>query len=197
MKNCCVPIPTEQKKLLKVVTCLYEIYVLNQTPSTDAYFANPTSSNYDSMKTELTAINTLINNYLETNKTFVDISGNNIATVDLWATNALGVVAYNNDSGATNTYANAISASITLNGVLRQVGGLKPVQKLNNDECASKAYQVTPVTRLVDDVYSNYTQATLVERIGCPGVSNLGFLGLYIQIPLELAPFNTCYTPKC
>ena len=203
MKNCCAPVPTEQKKLLKVLTCLYENYVLNQTPSTDAYFANPTEDGYDAMTQELDCINTLINNYINTNKIFVDISGVNYAQVNLWTAVSQGMVAYNSESGDSNTFADAVANSITINGVISNVGVLKTVQKINLDECAEKAHQITPVTNTVVNpgplppTYENYTQASLVERIGCPGVSNLGFLGLTLQVPVDEAPFNNCYVLKC
>jgi len=195
-KNCSVPIPCEQKRLLKVLTCLYENYVLNQTPSTNAYVANPTSTGYDSMKQELDAINTLINNYLNTNKVFVDISGNNVAELDLWSAVAQGMVHYNS-AAENNTFANAIDNEITVNGVISNVGVLKTVQKLNLDECAEKAYQVTPVTNGSEISTVNVTQASLVERVGCTGVSNLGFLGMTLQVPIASAPFNNCYVANC
>lgn len=201
MKNCCVPVPTEQKRLLKVLTCLYENYVLNQTPSTDAYFANPTQDGYDAMKEELDAINVLINNYLNTNKVFVDASGNNVANVDLWSAVAQGMVHYNSVSGPfANTFTNAIANQIKVNTVISNVGVLKTVQKLNLDECADKAYQVTPVTNGTGtgaNPFVNVTQASLVERVGCPGVSNLGFLGMTLQVPIAGAPFNNCYVAQC
>ena len=192
-KNCCVPVPTEQKRLLKVLTCLYENYVLNQTPSTDAYFANPTSDGYDAMEEELNAINTLINNYLNTNKVFVDISGNNVAQVDLWSAVAQGMVHFNTAAG-NNSFVEANLNEINVNNVISNVGVLKTVQKLNLDECAEKAYQVTPVT---GSSSFNVTQASLVERVGCPGVSNLGFLGMTLQVPIAGAPFNNCYIAQC
>jgi len=199
-KNCSVPVPTEQKKLLKVLTCLYENYVLNQTPSTDTYFANPTVDAYVAMKQELDAINTLINNYINTNKVFVDVSGNNLAQVDLWSAVAQGMIHYN--ASVNNTFSAAVSNSILLNGVISNVGVLKTVQKLNMDECADKAYQVTPVTNIIGDnpnapEFVNVTQASLVERVGCHGVSNLGFLGMTLQVPIANAPFNNCYVANC
>jgi hypothetical protein len=198
-KNCSVPVPTQQKRLLKVITCLYENYVLNQTPSTDAYFTNPTEDAYNAMDQELNAINTLINNYIETNKVFVDMSGNNVAQVELWSAVAQGMVAYN--TAGDNTFANAIANTITVNNVISNVGVLKTVQKLNLDECAEKAYQVTPVTNGngagEGESYVNVTQASLVERVGCPGVSNLGFLGMTLQVPIADAPFNNCYVTQC
>lgn len=204
-KNCCVPVPSEQKKLLKVITCLYENYVLNQTSSTDAYLANPSdvspNSKYAAMQSELNAINTLINNYLVTNKVFVDISGNNVAQVDLWASVSQGMVHFNTALGDGNSYANAIANNLTINGVISNVGVLKTVQKLNLDECVEKAYQVTPVTNATtiegETEYENYTQVSLVERVGCPGVSNLGFIGMTLQVPIANAPFNNCYVAKC
>lgn len=195
MKNCCVSVPAEQKKILKVLTCLYENYVHNKTPSTDAYFTNPTEAGYNDMNSELNAINTIINLYLETNGNFVDVSGNNIARVDLWDAVSQGMVHYNSALDVSgNTFANAIANEINVNDVISNVGVLKTVQKLNTDDCAEKAYQVTPVTSTEN---INYTQASLVERIGCPGVSNLGFLGMTLQVPIADAPFNNCYVPRC
>lgn len=188
-QNCCVP--TEQKTLLKVLTCLYEQYVHNQTPATDAYFANPTLAGYADMKDELDSITTLINIYLDTNKTFVDASGNTVARVDLWDAVAQGMVHYNSATDASNTFDKAIANLINVNNVIINVGVLKTVQKLNLDECADKAYQVTPVTNgNSEEGYTNNTQVSLVERVGCPGVSNLGFLGMTLQVPIVVAPFN-------
>lgn len=194
-KNCCVPVPAEQKTLLKVLTCLYEQYVKNQTPATDAYFTNPTADGYNAMKEELDAITSLINIYLDTNKTFVDASGNPAAQVDLWSSVAQGMVHYNS-ALAVNNFANAIANTLNVNDVISNVGVLKTVQKLNLDECADKAYQVTPVTNAAEGNV-NYTQASLVERVGCPGVSNLGFLGMTLQVPIAIAEFNNCYDDKC
>lgn len=193
-QNCCVPVPAEQKTILKVLTCLYEQYVQNQTPATDAYFANPTSDGYDAMKDELDAITALINIYLATNKTFVDASGNPAAQVDLWSAVAQGMVHYNSALGTSNIFDDAIANTLNVNDVISNVGVLKTVQKLNLDECADKAYQVTPVTNADGN---NKTQASLVERVGCPGVSNLGFLGMTLQVPIADAPFNNCYVAKC
>lgn len=199
--KCSVPVPCEQKDILKVLTCLYEQYVLNQTPSTDAYFTNPTSNGYTFMVEELDAITILINNYLQTNKILVNAEGNNIARVDLWSAVAQGMIAYNSDGVSANTFTNAIDNNIAVNNVITNVGVLKTVQKLNSDECAEKAYQITPVTNRLpsvsDPVYANNTQASLVERIGCAGISNLGFLGMTLQVPIANAPFNNCYTTKC
>lgn len=195
MKNCSIPVPTKQKKLLKVLTCLYENNVLNQTPSTDTYFTNPTTQTYAAMEVELGAINTLINNYLTTNKIFVDVSGNPLTVeANLWSATAQGVVAYNSALDASgNTFENAVANLININDVISNVGVLKTVQKLNLDDCVNKAYQVTPVT----GENNNVSEASLVERIGCPGVSNLGFLAITLQIPIANAPFNNCYIAEC
>lgn len=198
MKNCCVPVPAEQKKILKVLTCLYENYIQNQTPATDAYFANPTAAGYTAMNNELNALNTIINLYIDTNKIFVDTSGNNVAQVNLWDAVAQGMVHYNSAVPATtNTFTNAIANAINVNDVITNVGVLKTVQKLNIDECVDKAYQVTPVTTNGPEGNVNYTQASLVERVGCSGVSNLGFLGMTLQVPIADAPFNNCYVANC
>lgn len=204
MKNCANSIPCEQKKLLKVLTCLYKKYILNQTPATDAYFANPTegdkNAGYEAMRIELTSISNIINLCLETTKIFADTSGNNIAKVDLYTAVAQGMVHFNTAlPDVDNTFANAIANVINVNGVIYNVGVLKTVQKLNFDDCTDKAYQITPVTNINpdEDIYINNTQASLVEKIGCSGVSNLGFLGITLQVPIEYAPFNTCYKNKC
>ena len=200
MKNCTVSVPCEQKKILKILTCLYENYIKNQTPATDTYFANPTADGYAAMKSELNAINTIINIYIETNKIFVDVDGNNVARVDLWDAVAQGMVHYNSALTDNNTFAAANDNTLKVNTVISNVGVLKTVQKLNIDECADKAYQVTPVTNSVDndaEPYVNVTQASLVERIGCHGISNLGFLGMTLQVPITNTPFNNCYVSKC
>jgi len=196
-QNCNVPAPCEQKTLLKLLTCLYEQYVRNQTPATDAYFANPTSAGYTSMKDELDSITKLINIYLDTNKIFVDASGNNAAQVDLWDAVAQGMVHYNSALNDANTFEAAFTNVLKINDVISNVGVLKTVQKLNLDECADKAYQVTPVTNGSSGSILNFTQASLVERVGCPGVSNLGFLGMTLQVPIADAPFNNCYVANC
>jgi hypothetical protein len=202
MKNCSTPVSCHQKKLLKVLTCLYENYIYNNTPSTDAYYLNPTLEGYALMKIELDALNSLINNYLETNKIIVDAETKeiNIAKVHLWSSVAQGMVHYNN-LNLSNNFGNAINNTISINSVINNVGILKTVQKLNIDECINKTYQVTPVTisEVEDDntTYYNYTQASIVERVGCAGVSNLGFLGLSLQVPIDEAHFKNCYTSTC
>lgn len=199
MKKCCNSLPKQQKKLLKVLTCLYETYVLNQTPSTVAYLTNPTEDGYDLMKIELDAITTLINNYLTVNKIFINGLGETYGFVNIWTSTAMALVAYNNNSNDENTFLNAITNVINVNQVINNVGTTKPVQKLNIDDCLEKSYQVTPVTEYNREFGTDvtFTQASLVERIGCSGVSNLGFLGVQLNVPIEEAPFNNCYVPKC
>jgi len=149
------------------------------------------------MVNELNSINTIINIYLDTNKIFVDGSGNNVAQVNLWDAVAQGMVHYNSSS-SVNSFGSAINNTIPVNGVIFNVGVLKTVQKLNLDDCADKAYQVTPVTNGGGSANPTYvTEASLVERVGCTGVSNLGFLGITLQVPIADAPFNNCYVANC
>jgi len=198
-KKCCVPVPDEQKKILKVLTCLYENYVAGKTTSTSAYFANPDGDLYDLMKTELDAMVALMNNYLTTNSTILPAD----SVVNIWTATAEGKVAYNS-SETNNTFANAVGlgpasppiTNIKFNNIYTVISNLKTVQKLNLDDCVNRTYQVVPVTNYGTD-YSNVTQASLVERVGCPGVSNLGFISIYIQTPIADAPFNTCFTVGC
>ncbi len=202
-KNCCTPVPSEQKKLLKVLTCLFDNYIANKTPSTVAYFANPSgdvngSDTYDPMVQELDAIVTLINNYLNANGLLFD--GSAIPVANIWVATAEGKVAFNSDA-SNNTFVNAISPfplGIQVNGVYSEVSGFKTVQKLNIDDCASRTHQVTPVVVIGGDLLpTNVTQASLVERVGCSGVSNLGFICLNLQVPIASAPFNTCTSTNC
>lgn len=195
MKKFSDPVSSKQKTLLKVLTCLYENYILNQTPATDVYFLNPTSDNYEKMKSELDAIRTILNLYLGSNEVFKDASGNVVqANVELWSAVAQGMVHYNSATNTeNNTFENAVANNVTVNDVISNVGVLKTVQKLNIDDCISKAYQITPII----GKEGNYTQASLVERVGCAGVSNLGFLGMTLQVPIDEAPFNNCYVANC
>ncbi len=191
-KNCSVPVPEDQKKVLKVLTCLFDNYVVSKTLSTTAYFANPTPANYLDMAEELGAIRILLNNYLNANG--ILFNGENVAVPNIWAAAAEGNIAFNSNN-ETNTSGDAVT------NAYGNVGGLKTVQKLNVDDCANRTYQVTPVVVVegTDEVptYTNVTQASLVERVGCSGVSNLGFICLNLQVPLGDAPFNTCGTSCC
>ncbi len=186
-KNCSVPVPEDQKKVLKVLTCLFDNYVVSKTLSTTAYFANPTPANYLDMAEELGAIRILLNNYLNANG--VLFNGENVAVANIWVATAEGNIAFNTNN-ESNTFADAVT------NAYGNVGGLKTVQKLNVDDCANRTYQVTPVV-VVSENPSNVTQASLVERVGCSGVSNLGFICLNLQVPLGDAPFNTCGTSCC
>ena len=137
-------------------------------------------------------ITSLINIYLDTNKIIVDATGNNVDIVDLWDDDAQGMVHYNSALAETvNTFVNAIGNSINVNQVISNVGILKTVQKLNHDECSDKAYQVTPVTQGPDETgsYINVTQASLVERVSCHGMT--------LQVPIADAPFNNSYVANC
>ena len=196
MKNCSTPIPPEQKRLLKVLSCYFNGYVC-QTPSTDEYFVNPTSDGYDAMIGELNSIATLIQNNIETLKPILDASGSGDETnleVNIWTANAQGIVQYSFNDASGNTFDNAVANLIYINDTIYNVGVLKQVQKLNVDDCVERAYQVTP---FVDDNNTVYTQATLVERIGCAGCSNLGFIGISLTLPVAEAPFNKCSVLKC
>jgi len=127
MKNCCVPVPTEQKKLLKVMTCLHKKYVSGKIPYTDAYFMDPSSAGYTLMITELKSIQTLLNGYLDANNIF-DVSGTNVANINLWTATAEGIVAYDSDGTLlTNTFSNAMANAIYVNSVINNVGVLKTV----------------------------------------------------------------------
>jgi hypothetical protein len=196
MTNCAIPTPPEQKILLKLETCLFNNFILNRTSATDNYLALPSSDNYAAMLAELDATIASINSYITVNYSDfyneTDCSGNALVA-SIWVADAQGVPAYNSADVSGNLFANAVDNSINVNGTISNVGVLKTVQKLNMDDCAEKAYQVVPVSGLIESV----TQASLVKRVGCPGTSNVGFIALVLQAPIECAPFNTCSTKLC
>ena len=196
MKNCTVPAPSEQKRLLKVLSCYFNGYV-SQTPSTDEYFANPTSAGYQSMYDELNAIAALVQNNIETLKPIVNCDDITNLVANIWTANAQGEVQYSSNLLGANTFPAANDNSLKINTNISNVGVLKQVQKLNTDDCDERAYQVTPVVVGVGDSATVFTQATLVERIGCSGVSNLGFIGFSLTLPVNEAPFNKCSVLKC
>lgn len=184
-KNSCeiACIPSCQKKLLKVVSCVWKNQIVERTPNTDTYFANPTSENFTAMQTELNSISSLIQNLPEIKA----LDANPV--VNIIASNAQGVIAFNQAlPAAANTFANAAAGSNGSNA------NEKNVQRLNVDECLETAYQVRPA---FDDEQTAVTEAVVSQRTGCNGVSNTGFLTLSVQVSIEDYPFETCSNAIC
>lgn len=174
--------PACQKKLLKVVACLWNQYIINRTPLTDEFFADPTAENQTAMNTELASIQTLIN-------------GNPAVTalddevlVAITAADALGNVVYVSTDASGNPLIDASN-----------VGVQKNIQRLNTDECLDVVFQVRPIIEYDDanNVSGAYTQVMVSQRTGCNGVSNTGFLSLYVNVTIENYPFNSCSTGLC
>lgn len=190
-KNCSAPIQDSQRILLKVLTCLWKQYVLNRTPVTKAFLASPSPAGYDLMVTELTAINALIssNDAINSLNALLPL-GATPAYVNLFSAYANSNIAYNNSR--VNNYASSVV------GTLGNIGMSKPVQILNTDECVNIAYQVKPAVSVNPLNLLNWvTEASIVERSGCPGVSNTGFIGVSLEVDIVTFPFNTCTLPTC
>lgn len=183
-KNKCCEVasaPDCQKKLLKVVGCLWNQYIVNRTPLTDQFFAEPTTDNYSLMVNELNSINTLI--------------GQSPAIASLDDNTQVRIIAA--DAAGDIFYSSNLSSTLLDGTVYNE----KNIQRLNTDECLQTVYQVRP-TFIVDtsnnnEVSSQTTEVMVSKRTGCNGVSNTGFLSLYVNVSIENYPFNSCSTDIC
>lgn len=199
-KNCTPKIPKNQVLLLKILKCLWNQYLVAQTPATVAFFASPNgddssppSGAYYNMVNELTPIAQIINNLVNLDSSCLKLPGvATLPTALIWAANANGVIAYNSTAD-NNTYGDFNNSAITLEQGLLNVGVLRPVQILNIDDCASEAYQVTPVYNGSTAV----TSATVVGRTGCAGVTNTGFIALQVNVDINYFSFETCGSKSC
>lgn len=185
MSNCSAPISKNQKKLLKILTCLFNQYVFCHTPATKSFMADPSNLSLASnMATELNGILGSIN----ASPYFKSLSTVNVlAFARIVVYGADGVLSFDSAQGE-----NPLS---TFN-----FGTLKGTQMLNTNECQNVVYQIKPAT------YTNpassmfgqvITEASAYERIGCAGVSNTGFLRLSVEVDIECYPFNPCQCTSC
>ena len=177
--------PPCQKKLLKIVSCLWKQYIVNRTSQTDAYFANPDDINYRLMVSELSSCQNLLRISPAINS--LDASGNHI-NVAIITADAEAYIAYNSDDISGNTFLNASEQN------LGTEANEKNIMKLNVDECLETVYQVRPA---FDKNGVACTEVIISERTGCNGVSNTGFISLLVQVSLENYPFNYCSTGLC
>lgn len=185
MKNCAAPISKGQKLLLKVLSCLYRQFLECQTHATSAYLANPNiNANQTAMETELNAYADIINNHAALVKLSLPTFP---AYARIIATNAQGMVAY-------DTAANGFEQG-------DELINSKQITKLNVDECLKEAYQVSPVlyvgptVEVIGGPIANetyVTEAMVVARAGCQGVSNIGFILFAIQVDINAFPFKVC-----
>ena len=196
-KNCSAKIEDSQKLLMKVLKCLWTQYVSNRTSATKAYLASPSKAGYSLMAAELTAIGDLLN----TNDAIVAL--NALVPVD-------GVPSYVNISSA---YANGniaylysdfninpeLNANVYPGPTEPNIGTTKSLQILNTDDCINQAYQVAPAQShdSTQQSITWVTVATVVERSGCPGVSNTGFVTLSIEADNTAFAFNSCPSINC
>jgi hypothetical protein len=212
--------PTEiskaQKRLLKIVNCIFQQYVVCKTPATQLFLANPQDINvdgtggpnnnslplYTNMKNELTALAATIQSLpiitaLDTNTLK--------ATVNIIVSCAEGVIAYDSDS-ENNTYTDFMKDLVNPDIKLSRMKG---AQVLNTNEAAMLAYQIIPAKSCNDQKGTSdanngdeilwTAQASVYERTGTNGPSNTGFLRFSVQVDINAYPFNpyTCGSCNC
>lgn len=211
-KNATSRIPKNQVLLLKILKCLWNQYLVNQTPATTLFFASPSQANYNIMLTELDALAAVINNLVNLSSSALVLPGLTATAplANIWSSNANGVIAFYSalENGVpadpvvpdTNDFRNFVDGSLTLNQGVMNTGSLRAVQKLNNDDSATEAYQVTPQLSTDADLAAEntfVTAATVVGRTGCPGVTNTGFVALQLEVDLPTFAFETCGPQSC
>lgn len=194
-----------QKRLLKIVNCVFQQYVVCKTPASQAFFIAPSSSLYDNMYNELTAIKATINN-LAVIQAIQDLD-----LVRIVAYTADGSLAYDSNSPANSTWAifntyGAINVSVrftatssngqvtTATGIFKQNANYavrKPTQVLNTNESAMLAFQIKP-SATSNSTWDN--EVSVTERLGCNGPVNTGFLRLSIEVSQTTYPIivNNC-----
>lgn len=192
-KDCSAKISKQQKLLLKVLNCLWVQYVSQRTGATKAFFKSPSQEGYDAMAEELGHISGLLNS----NDAVKKLDTNDVkASAEVISFYATGQCAY--DSSELDVFNNY---EASLNRVRINGGVQKPLQNLNTNECIEQSYQIRPY--YVSNNSNWVTQAIVVERTGCSGVSNTGFVGLALDVDINYYPFNVCDEkslscyPKC
>lgn len=196
MPNCSAPIAKTQKKLLRILNCLFQQYIVCQTPSTKAFFAAPSTATYANMSSELSGLAQVIN----ATTLLAKLSTTSVyAKARIVAWDAAGHAAFDSQPSASNGYSNYLNN--TVNNT-KNFNSVKGAQVLNTDECAVNVYQVKPALSHFSytDSSSNtlvITEASVVERAGCAGVSNTGFIALGIEVDITAYPFNACQCNDC
>lgn len=187
MPNCSAPIAKTQKKLLKVLNYLFQQYIVCQTPASKAFFASPSATNYTPMSSELSGLVQVI----QATPLLAKLNTNTVnAYARIVAWDAEGQVAYDTSKN-TNSYTNYVGNNISGSNYNTRKGSMI----LNVDECAVNIYQVKPAQSHAPAAYGTITEASVYERMGCPGVSNIGFLRLSIEVDITAYPFNNCDCP--
>lgn len=189
-KNCSAPITKQQKLLLKVLNCLWLQYVSQRTPNVKIFNANPSEENYNNALNEVKAIVNLIN----LSEGLKSLTPTDLPALPAFSRivvlNANGVVAM--DTSLENSYQQYIT-NIQANSP--NFASRKTVQNLNVDDCLEQAFQVKPDLSFNPANSENppfVTQASVVERSGCTGVSNTGFVVFDVEVDIAFFPFEIC-----
>ena len=210
-KNYSAPIEKSQKLLLKVLNCLWNQYVSNRTVFTKAYLASPSFPRFKLMVKELVAIGDLLNSNpaISALQKLVTNEDGTEPYVNLFAAHADGSVAFayniiqalpTTDSEWEDLYQQSLQSVFNSSN---NIGGNKTIVNLNTDECVSQVIQVKPELSLNPNYAPDFTtipvvlptwvtSASIVERSGCPGVSNTGFVDLVIEVDIKTFSFNSC-----
>ncbi len=200
-KSCTSKIPKNQILLLKITKCLWNQYIVSQTPATAIFFSLPSSTNYQNMVTELDGLSGVINNLVNLDNSALVLPGSTTPPLaNIWASNANGVVAYYSVDASGNQFSNFVDGTILLNQHIENTGVLRPVQVLNTNDCVSESYSVTPMLSSDSTLASSetfVTASTVVGRTGCAGVTNTGFIALQLEVDITYFAFKTCGPKLC
>lgn len=204
MPNCSAPISKTQKKLLRILNCLFQQYIICKTPSTKAFFANPSQNAFNNMSNELNGIAQVIN----ASSLLAKLSTTSVtayAKISVYNANAVKAL----DTSESNTMDDYARNS------LRDPS--KEIAVLDTDECINCGYRVKVGQsskpgnshgtnleypyQLSNNTWANkgiyVTDAIVAERIGCAGVSNTGYLRFDIEVDINAYPFNPCQCNNC
>jgi hypothetical protein len=197
MTKCSTEISHNLKTLLKILTCLWNQYVVNNIPYTQTYQANPNEFNYNNMIVELDSIYSLISNnqILNNLKNHCEEDVEKFVFTSLVVSNANGDVQYMNSndcSGNQNSWVNAVT-----NNIASKISGDKYIVRLNNDECLKTSYQISPFVLNCDGNFTPATKAIISSRSGCAGIANTGFVSLALYVNPECYPVPSCIKSFC
>lgn len=198
-KNCSAPVGKQQKLLLKVLNCLWVQYVSQRTPGVKIFCANPGPVTYANAVQEVIAISVVMNLSEGVTSLNAPLPGSPAFT-SIVVANALGVVAIDSSFGplvspaSFNSYPSYL---LRIASGMPNIGTRKTIQNLNVDDCLQQAVQIRPAVSVRTGGAGLWvTEATIVERTGCPGVSNTGFIGLSLEVDIDAFPFETCPNPS-
>jgi hypothetical protein len=197
LNNC--SLGNQQKLLLKVLNCLAAQYFTGKTGNTTAFMANPSEEGYEKMKNELSGIVAC----LQSSQSVLNLAlpaPSPAPLVRIISTFADGKVAFDSSRpSGDNTYFKAVNNTVNPDNY----GTRKGWQVLNTDESASQSTQIKPAVYSADrninppTIRRWVTEARLVERTGCPGLSNTGFVALSLEVDIHAYSFKTPCASNC